>query len=495
MSALERIEGRLRGGAAQTGWGRHDVHMALVITRREVRDSFRDWRIIIPIIILTLLFPLLMNFTAGRILDFVTDFGAQIIGTRLIPFLLLVVGFFPTSFSLVIALETFVGEKERNSLEPLLATPLSNVQIYLGKMLASLIPPLFASYLGIGVYLAGLWYTLSWTPSPQLFLQTVALTTVQGVVMVAAAVIVSSQTTSTRAANLLASFIIVPMALLVQFEAVVMFWGNHEGLWWLILALIVVAVVLMRTGIHVFNREELLGRDIDHIRLGWALRAFWRHFSGKQADGAYPGFVAWYRQSVALALTLRKPLLAVLAGFAGAVLLGVYLADIYTLSEQGQELLRQTDLAANLSQLEGLIRQLPLVVFVHNVRVVVIAVLAGIFTFGVLGFAIFMLPWTLVSYVAAQLYLAGESPFAFVLATIVPHGVVELPIVLLLAAAALRWHAGVISPPRGGSITERWIRGWAEFSRLFIALGLPLLLLAALLEAFLTPFVVRLVYG
>jgi hypothetical protein len=96
--------------------------MALIITRREVRDAFRDWRIIIPIVLLTLFFPLLMNFTAGRMLRFVSDYGAELVGTRLMPFLLLVVGFFPTSFSLVIALETFVGEKERRSLEPLLAT-------------------------------------------------------------------------------------------------------------------------------------------------------------------------------------------------------------------------------------------------------------------------------------------------------------------------------------------------------------------------------------
>src|SRR5690554_6022294 len=192
---------------------RYDLRMSLIITRREVRDSFRDWRIIIPIIMLTLFFPLLMNFTAGRLVSFVSGYGADIIGDRLIPFLLLVVGFFPTSFSLVIALETFVGEKERKSLEPLLATPLSNMQLYLGKMLAAVIPPLTASYLGIAVYLIGLALTVRWLPTVELLVQAILLTTIQAVVMVAGAVIVSSQTTSTRAANLLASFIIVPTAL------------------------------------------------------------------------------------------------------------------------------------------------------------------------------------------------------------------------------------------------------------------------------------------
>ena len=131
---------------------RNDLRMALVVARREIRDSFRDWRILIPIILLTVFFPALMNFTARRLVVFVEQYGAEIIATQLIPFLLLVVGFFPMSFSLVIALETFVGERERKSLEPLLATPLTDFQLYMGKMLAALVPPLLASYLGMALF-------------------------------------------------------------------------------------------------------------------------------------------------------------------------------------------------------------------------------------------------------------------------------------------------------------------------------------------------------
>jgi len=73
-----------------------------VIARREIRDQFRDWRIIIPILTLTLLFPGIMNFTAEQAVQFVEKYGANLIGERLIPFLLMVVGFFPISISLVI---------------------------------------------------------------------------------------------------------------------------------------------------------------------------------------------------------------------------------------------------------------------------------------------------------------------------------------------------------------------------------------------------------
>src|SRR3990172_3805022 len=129
-----------------------ELRPALIITRREIRDQFRDWRIIIPILVLTVLFPSLMNFTAHQAANFVQRYGATAVGDRLMPFLLMVVGFFPISVSLVIALESFVGEKERHSIEPLLCSPLSDWQLYLGKLLAATVPPLLASYLWLTLY-------------------------------------------------------------------------------------------------------------------------------------------------------------------------------------------------------------------------------------------------------------------------------------------------------------------------------------------------------
>ena len=114
---------------------------ALIITRREVRDSLRDWRIIAPIILLTFFFPFLAQAAASWIANFLAQYGAEFIGEQFIPLLLMIVGFFPISISLVIALETFVGEKERLSLEPLLSTPLTNTELYIGKTLAAMIPP------------------------------------------------------------------------------------------------------------------------------------------------------------------------------------------------------------------------------------------------------------------------------------------------------------------------------------------------------------------
>ncbi len=475
---------------------RETVRMTLVVVRREVRDSFRDWRIIIPIFLLTLIFPWIMNFTAGRLVGFVEDYGAEIIANQLVPFLLLVVGFFPMSFSLIIALEAFVGEKERKSMEPLLATPITNRQLYAGKMIASLIPPLMASYFGMLVYLVGLYRSIQWVATPTLFAQTILLTTVQGVIMVAGAVIISSQATSVRAANLLASFIIVPMALLIQFEAAALFWGNHDGLWWLILALSITAVVLIRMGMFIFNREELLGRDIDQIRLGWMAKQFWVYFSGQdEVYKTYPNPLTWYRQTFAILPQLKLPAFALTVALIGSALLGIYLGNVYILPPEYQAQLAGENIVENLAGLQVFIGALPLFIIAQNVRVILLQAILGIVSLGVLCVLIFILPWVLISYLATQFYFIGENPFLFLVATILPHAVVELPALLIIASAALRWQTITIARPPNQTLSEVFLLRMAEYGRILIALGIPLLVVAALIESFVTPQIVMMIYG
>ena len=474
---------------------RHDFYMAMVLARREVRDTFRDWRILTPIIMLTLLFPALMNFTAGRMLNFVSEYGAEIIATQMIPFLLLVVGFFPMSFSLIIALEAFVGEKERKSLEPLLATPLTDPQLYLGKMVAVLALPLLSAYLGMTVYVVSLYFNIDYKVPAQLFAQAIMLTTVQGVIMVSAAVIVSSQTTSVRAANLLASFIIVPMALLIQAEAAALFWGNHFGLWWLFLALAITAVVLVRMGLHLFNREEMMGRDLDQIRLGWIMIQFRDRFTGKLENGRYPNPIRWYKQTFAIIPQLGKSIGILMVAFVGALAIGIIMAHTYVMPPEIQAEFTGAKIASNLSDLEFMLGVLPGLIFGQNVRVLILAALLGVFTFGTLAILIFMLPWVIVGFAAGQFFLAGENPFLFVAGSILPHALIELPAILLSMAAALRWDITVIAPPPNTTLGEAFIAASADFGRVFVGLTIPMLFVAAYIEAYVTPQVLFAIYG
>ena len=470
------------------------VRPALLITRREVRDQMRDWRIIAPVIILTLFFPLLMNFTAGQAVAFVERYGAPVIGERLIPFLLMVVGFFPISVSLVIALESFVGEKERHSLEPLLSSPLTDAQLYLGKTLAAMLPPLLAAYLGITVYLIGLAVTLGWYPPPILLVQIVALTSIQALVMVAGAVVISAQTTSVRAANLLASFIIIPMAILVQAESLIMFWGQYDVLWWVIFGLGLITVVLVRMGVRLFNREELLGKEIDEINLKAAWRTFAAAFVGQGQGRSLAG---WYRLEIFP--TVRRVALpaGLLAGaLLAALLLGYRYAAIYQLP------LASVDLAGVTRNFDENLAQIGLVsaggaawVLTTNLRALAIATGAGIFSLGVLAVVLLMIPLALSGYFAGQVALIGLSPAQFLAAFVLPHGVFEITAAVLIGAAILRLGASVLAPPPGKTLGEGWLLALADWAKIALAVAMPLLVVAALAEVFLTPLVVRLVLG
>ncbi len=480
---------------------RSTLSTALIITKREVRDSLRDWRIMVPIVLLTLVFPWLMNFTANVATSFVQKYGAPLVGERMIPFLLMIVGFFPISFSLVIALETFVGEKERNSLEPLLAMPITDAELYLGKMLAALLLPLSASYLGVVVYVAGMYWTMGYLPPLNLLIQIFLLTGMEALVMVSGAVVVSSQTTSVRAANLLASFIIIPMALLVQAESVIMFWARYNVLWYIVAGLLVVDLVLVRMGIRIFNREEILSKEIDELNLGFIWRTFKGFFirspTGVQVSGL-KGFI-WrvYRHDLPYLLRSQwAPIMVVVVVLVGGMAVGWGYAQQYPLPQNAFELrdLNQ-ETFYHTPSLDFLPRIRTLSIFANNVRALLLAALLALFSFGALALLLIMVPMVVVGFLAAEASILGYNPLLFLCAFILPHGLIELPVAAIATAFALRIGASLVSPPAGMTVGESLLLTIADFFKVYFFLVVPLLLIAAFLEANLTPQVVLWIYG
>jgi len=486
--------------------------MAWIIARRELRDTLRDWRILTPILILTLVFPWLMNWTAQVAIDFVERRNAAIIGERFIPFLLMIVGFFPISFSLVIALETFVGEKERRSIEPLLSMPITDLELYLGKMMAATALPLMGSVLGISVYLGGLYATIGYSPPLELLVQIFVLNIIAALVMVSGAVVVSSQTTSVRAANLLASFIIVPMALLIQAESVVMFWGNHDTLWIIALGLLVVMFILIRMGVRTFNREEILGREIDELNLRRTGRLL-RHFFLQAPGGSGPPpagpvqvapplrLARWlgrvYRHDLPyllrhnglpVAIVLLFLVVAAVAGWAYVEKypLPQGLLNLESLSEQDFDSLSSVSFLPSLTT-GG--------IFLHNVEVLLLAGVLAAISLGVVAILMLMVPIAIVSFLGGQVAWMGYSAATFLGAFVLPHGLFEVPAAVIATAFAMRIGASVTAPREGLTVGEGLLAAVADFFKVFLFLVVPLLLLAAFVEANLTPQIVIWVYG
>jgi uncharacterized membrane protein SpoIIM required for sporulation/ABC-type transport system involved in multi-copper enzyme maturation permease subunit len=456
---------------------------ALIITRREVRDQLRDWRIIFPVTGLTIFFPFLMNFTAQQMLGFVRQYGATIIGERMVPFLLMIVGFFPISVSLVIALETFVGEKERSSIEPLLNSPLKDWQLYLGKLLSAVVPPLFSSYLGMAVYIAGLAFSRIALPSADLMLLIFLMTTVQAVMMVSGAVVVSCQATSVRAANLLASFIIIPVALLIQGESVVMFWGDYRTLWWAVIGLSALSILLVRVGLAHFRREELLGREIDVLNFRWALGVFSKSFTG----GAKSPW-DWYLHTIPQTIRrIRYPIL--IMTIMAAVGFGLGVAQVHNFDIP----LKDTNIQNLDQQFQRVLKLWPLFSFQpvlaiwwQNLRVMLLAMVLGIFSMGILGVIPLMASMGVTGYLIGLLSLHG-MPLIQSLGLILPHGFIEIPAVIISTAAVLQAGAILATPTPDKTVGEVWLAALADWVKLMVGLVIPLLLIAAGIEAWVTP--------
>jgi uncharacterized membrane protein SpoIIM required for sporulation len=314
--------------------------------------------------------------------------------------------------------------------------------------------------------------------------------------MVSAAIVISVQSTSVKAANLLASFIIVPVAILMQGEAVLLFWGNTQELWLAFAIVLIATALLMRVGVAHFEREYLLGREIDTINVFWIARTFWAYFIG---DAHSIG--EWYKLEVDGAL--RKINLAVCLTIliAGAsvwlsydwvtvnvspILAKTSSANLAKLKDGAQRMQRVPDLTSLSNRVSARF------LFFNNTRAVLIMFLGGLISFSVLGVMFYMLNIGLIGGLFAFLKLIGASSLqlsVLFVAGVLPHGIFELSALTLSSAATLYVGAAIVTPQTGKSMGEAILELVAVWAKIFIGLVAPLLAIAAVIEAHLTPLI------
>ena len=467
---------------------------SLVIAQREIIDTLRDWRIVLPIVILVLGFPFLANFAGVKGIAFVNRYGAGLIMDRMLPFLMLVVGFFPSSFSLVIALETFMGEKERRSLEPLLSTPLTDVQLYFGKLLAATVPPVCASYLGMVFYVILMNISMGWWPPLPLLLLSFVLSTAQAFVMVAGAVVISSQSTSVRAANLLASFVIIPMTFLLQGEASLLLFANYRGLWAIVTFLLVLNVLLIRLGLRTFDREHLLGRDLDKIDL----RQSWQTF--RQAVWPQHGWVGlWTRELPHLLQQIRPELwVTLLTVIGGGIFIGLWGSTRFPLPKHSFDFTALGDMQSidDAVSKSGLLANFsPWTIFYHNTRSLIMAAFLAVFSMGVVPLLLLMAPIAIICYLTLQISSVGVDPWVFLGVLVLPHAILEMPAAIIASAQAMRMGDIILSPLEEGGGIQGIVREIGHFIKLLIVIIMPLLFIAAWIERWITPYLAVKVFG
>ncbi|MEN9936300.1 MAG: hypothetical protein RLZZ387_2879, partial [Chloroflexota bacterium] len=379
--------------------------------------------------------------------------------------------------------------------------------LYLGKFFSALLPPLMSSCLAMSFF--GLALRLrepelfSRGLSLEYFAAVVLLISAKAFVMVAGAVIISSHTTSIRAANLLASFVLLPTAAVVQLEALLMIAQRWDVLWLIMLLLAVMALALVRTGMGAFNREEILSREHEQLnlrRLSDTFGAFLReyHPAGVTPD-QYSGapFSLWrfyVRELPALLRDYRLPLLvALIAAVAGAAF-GPTFGRVFERLGQSPErvgVIPEPSIA------------LALFTGAANSMRVLFSSLLSTFSFGLFAILVPFFAFAGVSYVAGALAgsggswaaLGAGSPLQFLLAYVLPHGVVELPAAILGAALGVRVGAAMMRPPRGFSVGQNLLWSLAQLLKVWLLVLVPMFFAAALIQQLVSTQVVRALYG
>jgi uncharacterized membrane protein SpoIIM required for sporulation len=474
---------------------RRNLSAIWMVAQREFIDQFRDWRIVVPMFLLVTLFPFIADDTTRQAVSFMNRFGGSLILDNLIPFVVLVIGFFPLSFTLVVALESFVGEKERGTIEPLLSSPIDDSHMYLGKLLVGITTPLVFSFASIVIYLILVTRRDVTFPSTYMLTLIFLLTFAHAVLMVSSAIVISVQATTIRAANLLASFVVVPVAFLLQGETILIFWGNEDVLWFAILGVTLLATLLVRLGLSHFRREYLLGREIDTINLKWIGQTFRNRFKGQATS-----VLDWYLSELPVTLKqLRQPLMIVIVlGIVTVIASYVWViinvpAYINLSPERIGEF--RTFVADNLTNLDSLGERLPApLLFYHNARTTVAFLLLGLVSFGTLGLTLFIGNIALVGGVMGAAQLVGYSPLLAFGAGVLPHGIFELSAIFLATAAMLKVGAQLVTPQPDKSLGETLLITLADWLRVFVGIVVPFLAIAAVIEIYLTPVLIKLAF-
>src|SRR6266849_4873207 len=437
-------------------WLNLDRRKAQLVAARDLRDAVSELRLIIAMVGLGLAIPIACAIGVRGL----ALYGG---GTAVVNRLSLVGAsfkiFIPASFSLVLALESFVGERERTTLEVLLSTPLREAEIYAGKVAAVLAVSLTLCYGGLLVYCLVTFPGLGYFPLG-ILLALVLSTICQVAAMVAGAVIISLHARPMRAANVMASFIILPMSVVLQVEAALILLGRAELLWGFALLMTVVAVVLLRMGLSGFSREALLARDVGlRHPLRRAMAAVRSSFDHR------PGLLRliWMR---------RIPMALAAAGFPIGALAG-YLAG--TTNAVPASIVRPVLSSLVRSGGGGGAIDEAVAIFGHNLLAFILVALLAISTAGLAGFLLTFAPGFLLGFAAAL------SSWSIALTGIVPNGFVEIPAAIIAGGLAIQVGATAIHMDARGGWSTRVLAALADYVRALRWL-VPALAGAAVLE-------------
>jgi len=265
------------------------IDKVLLVFRKDWLEVRRNWQIMAPILLVPLIFCVILpsmmllipgtssssNGVGSLIAVLPEGVRSEIVGFNtnqtiaylmltfiFMPFFLLI----PAMASSVISSDSFAGEKERKTIEGLLATPLTDGELMVGKMLVAFVPSMivtlvsfvvytaFVDFLGFSLFGRFVLPTINW------ILVIFLLAPAVSVAGIAVTVIVSARVKGFREAQQLSVLIIVPIMGLVVGQAFGVLLLVPAVILILFAIFVVIDIIILKIGLNMFKREEILSR-------------------------------------------------------------------------------------------------------------------------------------------------------------------------------------------------------------------------------------------
>jgi uncharacterized membrane protein SpoIIM required for sporulation len=100
---------------------------------------------------------------------------------------------------------------------------------------------------------------------------------------------------------------------------------------------------------------------------------------------------------------------------------------------------------------------------------------------------VLIFPFVFLGFFMVPLNAVGIPFWKYITIFVLPHGTFEIPALLIIGAAILKMSAGLVTPRKGESISFGLLRSLADWAKIMVGVAAPLLLMAALMEALVTP--------
>jgi len=171
----------------------------------------------------------------------------------------------PITGAMSLAAHAVVGEKQARTLEPLLATPVTIVELLVAKVVGAFLPTMAISAIGLILYFALLPLAaepgvMSAMVSARTLLLVVVIGPLAALVSLQAAIIVSSRVNDARTAQQFGVLIIVPLMVIMVAQFTGSLWLSAAALGVIGLGLLALWMLLTALSVVMFDRESILTR-------------------------------------------------------------------------------------------------------------------------------------------------------------------------------------------------------------------------------------------